>query len=503
MGTTWIRRNWHFVVAVFGFSTIAVPLIMLGLGAGDAWHVIYSANALVDRGTLDVSRPPGHPAVEFLILPAMVKVLSLFGVPFGSQAYLVQLWLVSAASIVLFMKLLARLGVSPRVSLLAAASLALTPAFLEQSVNGEETTWALALQFGAWLALLRPPQVKDEPPSHARVAIAGALLALAVGARPEFGVIGVPMAWLLFRRTGHSIRGLFVFGTVFAVVLCLLWVPVVAANSPLVPIPLSINWRTKLLGGGYKHLFLVLPFPASVVLWAGFFFVAPRYWRRCLDNPSCGFVPIASLITAMFALMFFFYPTKTAFCVPAIAFLLVVLAVAKARVWLIAGLMSLAMALAIRVDLFHNRVFVGPTLMQGEILSIVHGKPGGMLDVVAHAITLVNRPKTVVLVRLSREELEWLVSRHEVSLEPVPFVSGSRTHVFYKSSPHGSSFVVSCDDLSSLDWSRELTRQGYKFLIDGYYYRAAFSPYSVHQQPKAGDRVAVPSESGTLDCILF
>lgn len=502
MVATWTRRNWHFLVAVLALSAVVVPMIPLGLGSWDAWGVIRSTNALVEQGIFSVSRPPGHPTVEFVFLPALARALRAFGLPFGPESYLVQLWLVSATSLVLFMKLMERVGVSPRDSLLAAACLVLAPAFLAQSANGEETTWALALLLGAWLVLLPSRQGKDDPPSHARVAIAGALLALAVGARPEVGVMGLPFAWFVLRRASRPIPDVVLYCGAFAVVSCLLWIPVVAAGSPLTPIPLTTDWRTRLVGAGYKHLFLILPFPASIVLWAGFF-VALYRWRRCPDSPGRSFVAIIWVVPVMFALMFFVYPTKPAFCVPGIAFLLLVLAVARARTWLTLGLVFLVLALAIRVDLFRDRVFVGPTLMQGEIPWLVRSKPRGQLGTLARAIILTDEPKTVVLVRLVTSELDWLIAQHHTSLRRVSFASGGRTHILYKNSPTGASFLVPGDASGDFDWWRELAHQGYSFLLDGDMYRSLFSPYSVHEQPKAGDRVSVPFDGGKLDCILF
>jgi hypothetical protein len=415
----------------------------------------------------------------------------------------VQLWLISTTCIVLFMKVLGRVGVPPRDALLAAALLALAPPFLEQAVNGEETTWALTLQLGAWLVLLQSRESGDNPPSRARLAIAGVLLALAVGARPEIGVMGLPMAWFVFRGATRSILDVLLFGATFAVVSCILWFPVVAAHSSLVPFPLLTDWRTKLAGAGYKHLFKVLPFPASVVIWGGFFFVLYR-WRRWLDPHDQRLIAIFAFIPVMFAVMYVFYPTKTAFSLPGIMFLLLVLAVAKARAWLTAGLVCLVLALVMRVDLFRDRIFVGPTLTQGEIASILGGKPRGKLGRLEHAVALTNEPKTVALVWLGTDELDWLVSRHDVALERFPLVSDSQPLYLYKKTPADSSFVASVDAIGPLALWRELANQGYKFLIDAHWYRAAFSPYSIHKQPKVGDHVSVPFEGGgSLDGVLF
>lgn len=311
----------------------------------------------------------------------------------------------------------------------------------------------------------------------------------------------LPMSWLLRQRARRPIVAITLLALTFAVSFALIWLLVVAAHpEPFVDV--ATPWRTKIAVAGYKSLFAVLPFPASIVVWTGFLLVLFRF-RDLAESPGRRFIGIVWIIPLMFSFMFILYPIKSAYCLPGIAFMLLVLTVARRRAWVIAGALLLLLALGVRVDVFRDRVFTGPRLADGVWPLTVRDKTRQKLHRITEALSLMRAPRTIVVVQPLDVEMDWLIGRHLLPLQHSGIEGGGHLQPVYRKDASSSSALASRQAMDTPGWFRALAAQGYSFLIDAETYRGRWTPYAAHQ-PMAGDHVPLPQNDGSsVDCVLY
>src|SRR5438045_5552465 len=85
-----LSRHGAFVVLLLFYGAILALQFNHGLARGDGHGIVRATQALLNRGQLDVSRPPGHPTTEFYLFGATGWILQkVFGVEFDDIVYLV------------------------------------------------------------------------------------------------------------------------------------------------------------------------------------------------------------------------------------------------------------------------------------------------------------------------------------------------------------------------------------------------------------------------------
>ena len=159
---------------------------MLDLGFGldaDAWRVANAAFDLRNHGTYHASRFPGYPILEFS--NALV-------IPYGWVVTNALTMLVSLISVIAFVQILKTIDC--RKGGLLTITYAFFPLLWQNSTNTMDYMWALCFIMLAWLFLL-----------HKRWAVAGLMMGLAVGSRPQAAVLIFPCLYLIYRHA-QSIR---------------------------------------------------------------------------------------------------------------------------------------------------------------------------------------------------------------------------------------------------------------------------------------------------------
>jgi len=372
------RHQTHLLqIAVLGlFLVLTLPFWSHGLGSLDANGIVGAVNQTLAEGNPHVSRPPGHPLTENLLYPGMVVVIEHLGGPGvmtpSLYALIQTLWGLSA--LVLFHSILQQFGLSLGRQAIALLGLLASSSFLEQSVDGEEFLAALTLTLVAWRCLLA---VRTR---HAHLAwfLAGLAYAGAVACRLEYlAALIVPAAFLITEALGQKRwhwTGAFTFSFAFMGASALLWWQLVMHSGLQPPFPLGMDLSTKVQVAGYKLLFQVYsPFIIPVVAWLLW---QARHALFKLSLPQHGHWLIAALIGyVVYHLLFFYYPTKTAFLLVAAPWLWFILASTARLPGLFVILFLIAVQPFVRMDLFEDRQFVGPTLKSGSYLSSIAGKP--------------------------------------------------------------------------------------------------------------------------------
>src|SRR5207244_7482954 len=123
-----LSRHGAFVVLLLFYGAILALQFNHGLARGDGHGIVRATQALLNRGQLDVSRPPGHPTTEFYLFGATGWILQkVFGVEFDDKVYLVCRLLLEIKNIIIYYNLLCHLGATRVRAFLAGLCLAVSP----------------------------------------------------------------------------------------------------------------------------------------------------------------------------------------------------------------------------------------------------------------------------------------------------------------------------------------------------------------------------------------
>jgi hypothetical protein len=168
---------------VFGIVILITRLPFLFYGYGseeDAWGLIVTARNILQTGVYEVSRLPGHPLQEILLIPGHL-------IPAWALNFMTAV--ASTLGVVFFTKALKELDIPHYM--LAGIALAFTPVFYIQSTNVMDYTWALSFGLMAFHQLI-----------NRKFLIAGIFIALATGFRITSAAMLLPLLYL-----NHSLLG--------------------------------------------------------------------------------------------------------------------------------------------------------------------------------------------------------------------------------------------------------------------------------------------------------
>ncbi len=181
-----LRQSTKDLAAIILLLTVVlltrIPFIENGYGAEeDSWGLVLNARSMDLSGTYTYSRLPGHPIQEGV----------LWLMPYAG-AFVFNLWSVFFSLVcVLFFILILKHYKLP--FMLPALALAMLPVFYIQSVSSIDYLWALAFILAAWYALLRN-----------KFLISGLLLGLAFGCRITSALYVLPMLIIIWSGSGEK-----------------------------------------------------------------------------------------------------------------------------------------------------------------------------------------------------------------------------------------------------------------------------------------------------------
>ena len=296
-----LTRPTHFAALAAAFLIARAPL--LGYGAGtdpDAWRVVVTGQYLWETGKYFPSRLPGNPLHELVIAPF---------VPLGWVATNLVTALAALVGVYVFARIVSHLRL-PHAGLLTIG-FAFTPLLFINSIATIDYMWVLTAILGAYYATLRRWPLW-----------AGVLLGVAAGFRLQSLVVGLPLAYLMWRR-GDFAR-VFPLGLAAAGTVTLAFAPVLAVYGldffSYYDSPVAYQDVIRLLG---KESLGVI---GSLSVLIGLAVSLPRLKRLPSDAISDPQVGAWLLLIGVYFLSFFRLPHEIAYLAPVFPFGLMLMA---------------------------------------------------------------------------------------------------------------------------------------------------------------------------------
>ncbi len=302
-----MNKQWKELLLLFVVVVITrIPFIFNGLGVEeDSYTLVTTCQRMVETGTYEMSRAPGHPLQEF--------VINIF--PYASAWVLNGLsTLFSFITALFFYLILAHYNCKEK--LLSTAALLCIPVIIIASVSTIDYVWALALMVGAFYYLLKEKHW-----------IIGVYIGLAVACRVTAILICLPIFVYLLQNKGwkNSIKPLFTIGIFILIVAAALYYPAFHTYGLAFFYTYDLPYPNlpKVL---YKGTFGVWGIWGIVALLITFIHLFKRWNKKektTIQHKDLFFFSIIMIVVTIIS--YGFLPEKSAFWIPAIPFILFVL----------------------------------------------------------------------------------------------------------------------------------------------------------------------------------
>jgi len=341
------------------------------------------------------SRPPGHPTTEFYLFGAVAWVLRHgFDRPFDATAYLSLQAIAGIVALVVFYKLLSRLGATASRATILTICLAFSAQFFGNAIDGEEFVFGLLFVLLAIRLLIVSPGVRPKP---IRVLFSIICFALAIGCRPE--IIFAEPIYIIWFSLHPKLGWKYYLASlpVQTLAILIVWLPVFLFVKIQPPYPSGMNLMASLLGGAYKLMFQCFTLPVFLIICWIFVTVSHDFQKQSRGAFPENFVFLSTyLLPLLYFLVFFHYPTKPAILLVAFAFvLLLAINCSNALVLTLAG--ATLVTCLVNVDIFTERHLDLPHLTMGTTLEIIRSKPFYTLPYLRELASQSDSQPTVVI----------------------------------------------------------------------------------------------------------
>jgi hypothetical protein len=467
-----LSRHGAFVVLLVFYGAILALQFNHGLASGDGHGIVRTTQALLNGGRLDVSRPPGHPTTEFYLFGAVGWILQKgFGVEFDDQVYLVCQAVGALVTLLIFYNLLCRLGATRMRALFASLCLAFSVQFFFHAVDGEEFDFGLLFLLVAVRLLI----VRTGPPNFSRLSLSILSFALATGCRPElvFAAIIFPIYCLLNPELGWKYALFSV--ALSAIAVSIVWLPVLLMGIRA-PYPAGMSLRESVLGGVYRIIFQAFTLPVFVLLcWT--LITGLRECHRQIKSRNFIFT-ISCMVSVIFLAIFFLYPSKAAYLLVALPFLLL-LAVGRSLGLVLALTFFTLLGAVVNIDIFKDRQLVRPFLIPGTYSQVLHQKPFYRLSYVQKLFEQCENRPAVIIGNAWPWDFEYHVERANLALHEKDLHGEIKKDIpAYLSSGDHCIFLppeAAYENAMLGEWQRK----GYAMKMDAKLYRTLFARYDV------------------------
>ncbi len=303
-----INTNLHFLTAAVFIFLSRLPFVFLGYGAEeDAWGLILTAKHIATTGIYEVSRLPGHPLQEIiysLIYRNGFVMMNLLTV------------LISSIGFYVFMLILRFFKIPSPVT--AAITLAFIPVIYINSHNVMDYTWALTGIITSFWFLCNKKYIWS-----------AAFLAMAIGCRITSGAMVSPfLLYIMFVEKEKVFIKLLFYSAAVALFSMVCFLPVIYKyglafftyyeHFPIPSIAKNIfKGSIGVLGTAGSVSVIILSISAIL------------NWRRSTIEHKISFKPLVLVCGSallLYILAFIKLPLKSAFLIPALPFLVIMLA---------------------------------------------------------------------------------------------------------------------------------------------------------------------------------
>jgi hypothetical protein len=483
-----LSRHGALVVFLVFYGALLALQLDHGLASGDGHGIVRATQALLNSGQLEVSRPPGHPTTEFYILGAIGWTLEKgFGVDFDDKVYLICQAATAVATLIVFYKLLLRLGARRAPALLATTCLAFSTQFFFNAVDGEEFVFGLLFL----LISVRLLIASAESGNVGRLLLSIVCFALATGCRLEivFAAIIFPIYCLMQPKLGwkYALASIALAGMAVIIV----WLPILIVGIRA-PYGAGMNLRESILGGVYRIIFQCFN-PAVWLLLCWVLFAALRDCRRQMQSKNFAFT-ISWAVPLIFLTVFFLYPSKAAYLLVVLPFLLL-LAVARSFALVAALAFFTVLGSIVSIDIFRDRQLVRPFFVPGGYFQAVHQKPYYKLNYLWKLFDQCENRPAVIIGYAWPWDFEYQVERGNLPVREKDLHGEMRGDIpaFFSTGDHCVFLPPGAAYEQTLlgEWQRK----GYAMKIDAKLYRTLFARYDV--------RSPLPSATAGVGSISF
>ncbi len=394
-------------ILVVEYIVFVLVTTRAGFSSLDAHALLSTATQRLQTGGFYYSRTPGHPLNEYWVLPGFVWLLQGGKVAeISNLTYALYLLTGGLACLAMFGLLLREMKVSPERGVLAAACLVFSPAYLIQSINGEEFLWSLAYLFAAAVLILRLSAGKVRSPV-AGWGLAVAAAVAASGYRLEFGVVIMGLVGLcallsdlsLWQKAGLGLWGIVLF--------LLLWAPLYYHQGLVPASDIHMGVVLKIEASLFKSAFELIGIIPMTLLVISFLLNLPHFRFLPTWGPALVNFLIPCLAVVFFPI-YMLYPQKVQGVLPGLACLLA-LAALRANRWLWASIVvTSALTLLVQFDCYQHhtltRLHAYPSLWSQE----VSAKPAFQGAKIEAATRFANQGKNVVITRCWPWDFAWM-----------------------------------------------------------------------------------------------
>lgn len=477
-----LSRHGAFVVFLVFYGVLLATQFDYGLASGDGHGIVRATQTLLDRGQLEVSRPPGHPTTEFYLFGAAGWILQKgFGIEFSDRIYLVCQAVAALTTLLVFYELLCRLDLTRGRALLATICLAFSTQFFSNAVDGEEFVFGLLFLLLAFRFLV----VRATTASVPRLFLSIFCFALATGCRPELVFAGLifPLFCVMHPRRGWKYAVASV--AIGSVAIALVWLPVLLTQMKGT-YSSGMNLWASLLGGGYKLAFRSFTLPAFLLLVS--VLVASLIELKTVVSRTfpMNFIFTAScLVPMIFFAVFFYYATKPAYVLVALPFLLFLVVQRSATLVILLTAVTVV-SLFVDIDIFKDRQLVRPFLAPGTYFQVVHSKPYYQLAYLRKLFGQCENRPAVIIGNAWPWDFEYHVERASLPLREKDLHGEIKRDItaFFSSGEH--CIFLPPDAAYENGLLSEWQRKGYGMKMDAKLYRTLFARYDVRSAPSSG-----------------
>lgn len=464
---TRLSRHAAFILILVSYSAVLAIQIDHGLASGDGHGIVRTVQTLLSSGKIDVSRPPGHPTTELYLFAAVGWVLlKTFGIEFGDKVYLICQAIAAVASLAVFYQLVLRLGSSRFRAVLATICLACSAQFLFNALDGEE------FNFGLFFLLLSVRLLIPAPASFVRLITSALCFAFATGCRPEliFAAFVFPL-YCLLEGLGWKLAVANISLLIVAVVI--VWLPILLVGIRA-PYTAGMNLEDSVLGGVYRIVFQAFT-PAVFLLFVWTLITALRDFPRQLKAKNFVFV-MSCCLTLIFLAVFFLHPSKGAYLLGALPFLLILAAGRSLALLLALSFFSL-LSCFVNIDIFKDRQLVNPFLTRGTYFQAIEQKPYYKLTYLRTLSEQCESRPAVIVGNAWPWDFEYHIERENFSAREKDLHGQIKRDLpaFFSSGEH--CVFLSPEAAYETALLKEWQRKGYALKMDAKLYRTLFARY--------------------------
>jgi hypothetical protein len=478
MNLSALSRHGAVILVLVVYGALLAFQFNHGLASGDGHGIVRTVQTLLNRGQVEVSRPPGHPVTELYLFGAIGWVLrNVFSTDFGDETYLVCQAVAALLTLIVFYELLIRLGVNRFRSVLATICLAFSAQFFFNSVDGEEFVFGL-------LFLLISVRFLVACDSQGIFALSLSIFcfAFATGCRPElvFAAILFPIFCQFHSKLGWKYA--LVTIPFAALAIFVVWLPIVFVGIRE-PYTAGMNLRESILGGIYRVVFQAFTLPVLLLLcWV----LITALFRLQTQIDSRNFVfTISCVLPMVFIAVFFLHPSKAAHLLVVLPFLLV-LAVGRSLALLLALTLLTLLGSMASLDIFKDRQLARPYFTSGSYFQAVRQKPYYKLNYLREISNQCESRPSVIIGNAWPWDFEYHIERNNSSLREKELHGKIKRNIpeFFSSGEHCIFLPPDAAYESAL--LAEWHQKGYEMKMDATLYRTLFARYDLRSAPGAG-----------------